>query len=84
MVAGLALKPTLEEGTWTYADPSGLQATDDSFLGRGLPTKEDPEKENSMRTWVRVGGGKQLEGRVEIVSEDVHSRKRPTTRCVAV
>lgn len=43
-------------GTWTYADPSGLQVADAASWGEGLPTKEDPEKENSMRTWVRAGG----------------------------
>ena len=36
--------------------PVPVQTPDDSFWGEWLPTKEDPEKENSMRTWVGAGG----------------------------
>ena len=34
----------------------------DSFWGEWLPTKEDPEKENSMRTWVGQGQGHAVGG----------------------
>lgn len=36
--------------------PPGLQITDGSIWGEWLPTKEDPEKENTMRTWGEAGG----------------------------
>ena len=84
---GFGLKPTRGgRRTCAHADPLWLQTTDDSFWGEWLPTKEDPEKENSMRIWVGggEGKGKQLEGQVEMVFSLSECLSKLTTYCVVV